>query len=267
MGRDHVSRVERVELRPEHVGLEGQRGGRRILPFGRIGVVQNIGQAEGDVTRRLLEPLAEIGDGLVVGEVVMREQPGDALLVDARREQLGQRRGDGLEQRRLADEPHIGIDREPRGRQHPLAGGDVVRVQAHRLGQPVPAVDAALAALRAVVVLDAAAPGHAQAPVLAARDQRRVLQGNPALVVIAVDHPGAHLVGCACSRVQERVKGVPVVVALLADPAQAGLECLAGRGHGISSMPSSATIQPASSTARRSGLAGSRTGLVLLMCT
>src|SRR3546814_5758287 len=103
-------------------------------------------------------------------------------------------------------------------------------------------------------------------------DQGGVLQRDPALVVEPVEHPGPHLRHRAMAVVQQAVEGMPVVVALGADPAQRNDEllrlqqhirdiaALVRRGHSTISMPSAAISQPAASTARRSTASASRAG-------
>ena len=69
--------LQRVELRPEHVGLEGERRRRGVLPLRGVGMVEHPGEPEGHVLRRLLEPVAEVGEARLVGEGVVPQQPLD----------------------------------------------------------------------------------------------------------------------------------------------------------------------------------------------
>src|SRR5258705_13205134 len=64
-GRDEprldIGRVQRVELRPQYVGLEAQRRQRRLLLVAGPRLAPDEGQAELDVARRLVQPGPEIG--------------------------------------------------------------------------------------------------------------------------------------------------------------------------------------------------------------
>src|SRR3546814_6346609 len=100
----------------------------------------------------------EIGQGGLVGEVVVLQQRGDARLVQIRREQLGQRRGYRLEQRVLAHETHIGVDGEAGGGKNALERAHALLVEADAFGQDQPAVDAAAPLRGSIVVDDAADP-------------------------------------------------------------------------------------------------------------
>src|SRR3546814_15648063 len=92
-----------------------------------------------------------------------------------RSEQLGERRGDGLQQRALAHEMHIGLHREARRRQDAGAGDHIGALEADALGQQQPAPDAALVASHslgaAVVARDGLATLAAERTVLAARQE------------------------------------------------------------------------------------------------
>ena len=173
----------------------------------------------------------------------------DALADDHRREQLGERGGDRLQQGLLAHEMHIGLDGELRARQQPAQRGDVFALEPEPVGELEPARDAAVAFMLAVMIVQARAPLAAHVRVLAARDQARVLQRDHRLVIVAVERPGLHLSLGALAAVQQAVERMQAMIALRADVAQLGLEFV--RRHQLHrriSSPSAATSHPAAST-------------------
>ena len=150
-------------------------------------------------------------------------------LMICRREQFGERGGDGFEQRFLAHEMHIGFDRESRRRQQPAQRHDVIAVEAEPVGELEPARDAAFALALAVVIDEAAAPFAARRLILAARDQARVLDRDHGLIIVAVERPGLDLALAAFAAVQQLVERMQPVIAPRADVAQRGFQLLRRR--------------------------------------
>ena len=178
-GRDQARRdvgvVQRVELGPQHVALEahGIDGGRLLLR--RRGVALDVVEGEVGVAVGLVEAALEILHGPLADEIVALQHAGDALAVDGRREQLGQRGGHRLQQRALAHEIDVGLDGEARGRQRALHGDHVGAVEAQRVGEHQPALDAALLAAGAVMIEHAMHPFAAQLAVVRAAHQGGIL--------------------------------------------------------------------------------------------
>jgi hypothetical protein len=128
-------------------------------------------------------------------------------------------------------------------------------LEAHRLGQHQPALDPTLVTRAAVMFLDAFAPGAPQIRVFHPRQQRRVFQWNARLIVEAVQDPSLDLAVIELAAMQQTVKGVQAVIALIADAADTGKEFLArprSIGHNAISMPSCATSQPFAEASARS---------------
>src|SRR5580704_13323016 len=212
--------------------------------------------------------LREIGQRLRRDKIVALEHAVDALADDLRREQFGERRRDGFEQRFLADEMHIGFDGEFRRRQQAAQRHDVIAVEAEPVGEFQPARNAAFALALAVVIGKAAPPFAARRLVVAARDQARVLDRDHGLVIVAVERPGLDLALAAFAAVQELVERMQPVITPRADVAQRRFQLLrCHQLHSTISRPSSAISQPAATTRSRSGEPSIRIGLVLLMCT
>jgi hypothetical protein len=80
---------------------------------------------------------------------------------------------------------HIGLDRESRSGEDRARRADEAAIEAKRMGEAQPFGDAALALALAVVVEDALAPGAAERRVLRAGEDRRVLQADARLVIVA----------------------------------------------------------------------------------
>src|SRR5262249_8825434 len=144
-------------------------------------------------------------------------------------------------------------------RQHRAAGGHLLAVEPDALGQAQPQLEPALAGGLAVVVADALDPHAAEGRILGLRQDDGVLDGHARLVVVAVHHPLRQLQARELPGVHEVVVAVVVVVALLALAADPLDELLARQrgtrlaAHNRTSMPSSATSQPAAVTAARWG--------------
>src|SRR6478672_7685595 len=76
-----IGMIERVELHPQHVGLEDQRVADR-LALGRCRcVLLDIIKRKAGVARRLRQPPLEIAHDVGIDEVVVLQHAGDALFV------------------------------------------------------------------------------------------------------------------------------------------------------------------------------------------
>src|SRR5579859_7587543 len=82
----------------------------------------------------------------------------------------------------------------------------------------------------AVVVEDAFAPGDAKGGVLAARENRRVFDGDVRLVVVAIEGPGLQLPARELAFVHQQVERMLVVIALFADGVESGDKFLFAEG-------------------------------------
>ena len=197
----------------------------------------------------------------------MLEKPRDALTVDGGREQLGQGRGDGVEQGMLGNKTDVGLDGEFCRGKRAVGGFHVVTVQPDPFGELEPAFDAAVAWLSAIVILDPATPFPTQVGIHHLRDQGGVLPGDGALVTIPVEHPSLDLALGRLAAVQEFMERMLVVIALVADGVEPRFQFLGAEdiAHRVISMPSWLIFQPWASTSWRSGVSSSRVGLELLM--
>ena len=141
--------------------------------------------------------------------------------MQVRREQFGQRGGDGFERRPVTDEMHIGFDREARRRKNALGRFHVSRVEPEPFRQLEPALDAAFGADIAVVVLDAMPPFETRGTVAKPRDDHRILDRDRALVIVAVQRPCLNLSLVELAAVQQMMERMQAVIACRADMAQA----------------------------------------------
>src|SRR3954451_8029666 len=129
------------------------------------------------------------------------------------------------------------------------------------------------------MVLDAVPPFQPDGAVAEARDHHGVLDGNRALVIIAVQRPCLHLPLVQLAAMQQVMEGMQAVIAGRADMAQSRFElfsalqrCAWAKGKGcryvqsVISVPSSGICQPARSAALRSAESRSSAGLELLIC-
>ncbi len=112
---------------------------------------------------------------------------------------------------------HIGVYGKAGGRQDTLGAGDIGGVQAYALGQLHPARDAAGALGVAIMVDDTAAPFAAILHIGQPRHQRRVLDRDHRLIIVAVQRPGLHLRAGELAVVQQPMKRMQAVVTLRPD--------------------------------------------------
>src|SRR5580704_2149764 len=212
--------------------------------------------------------LREISQRLRRDKIVALEHAVDALADDLRREQFGERRCDGFEQRFFAHEMHVGLDGEFRRRQQAAQRHHVIAVEPEPVGEFQPARDAAFAVALAVVIDEPVAPFAPRRLILAAGDQACVLDRDHCLIIVAVERPGLDLALRAFAAVQQFVERMQPVITPRTDVAQRGFKLLRRHQlHNTTSRPSSAISQPAATTRPRSGEPSIRIGLVLLMCT
>ena len=147
-----------------------------------------------DVPRRLDQPALEVVQRLGRDPGVVLGKRLDPLRMDLGREQLGQRRGDGLDPRlrpaerhvRLADEPHAPAARAARPPSPPAARRAPSPSRIHISMPPVPG-------LRAVVIDDPLDPVAPDLGIGAVGEDRRVLPRHRALVGQPVGHPSLQL--------------------------------------------------------------------------
>src|SRR6202012_5804346 len=62
--------IERVELHPQHAGLEDQRVADRLALFLRRGMFLDIFQREAGIARRLLQAAAEVAHDVGIDEII-----------------------------------------------------------------------------------------------------------------------------------------------------------------------------------------------------
>ena len=122
-----IGALHRIEHRPQHVELELQDLERALLLLARAEMVERDREAMLDVAPRLRSAGAEVLQSPRVDPRIVLRPVRQAVLVDLRREQLGQRRAHRLLPRRAAREVHVGIDREAHARQHVLERVDAPR--------------------------------------------------------------------------------------------------------------------------------------------
>src|SRR5690606_9443076 len=151
------------------------------------------GEALFDVTPRLTHAHAEVlkpfrlDPGIVLGPGV------ETLLMDVRREELGERGAHGFLPRLLPCEVHIGIDRKAHTGQHVFERHCYFTRETHRFGQLQPGFNAARIIAMTIVIEDALHPAAAYFAIGAVADHRAILQRNVDLIVEAVGDPELHL--------------------------------------------------------------------------
>jgi hypothetical protein len=164
-------------------------------------------------------------------------------------EELRERRRDSFDPGLAPREVHVGIDGVPHPRQDAPLGLELVTRDAQRLPEPQPRLDPARSGGRAVVVDDPLDPHAPDLELGAVREDRRVLDGDAALVVEAIGDPALKLLAGELAGVHAHVEAVKVVIPR-AQPPQALGELLrrprlrrartlsGGDAHSSSSRPS-----------------------------
>ena len=120
----------------------------------------------------------------------------------------------------------VGVHREAGGGEHALLTENALAFEPQALAEVQPLRHPALTFPGPVVIDHALRPLAAQLRVDDPGHERRVLDGDPALVVVAIERPGLELPASEAAFAHQHVEGVLVVVALGADREQAQLECL-----------------------------------------
>ena len=161
----------------------------------------------------------------------MGEHGGDALGDDGRREKFGERRGDGLQQRAVPHEMHIGVHGEARLGQDQRGAFHDRAIKANPLGQLEPALDAAGLAAVTVMILD---PPPPFAPFLGRRQashQRGILGRDRGLIIIAIERPGLHLCPVQLAIMQQAMERMVDMIALGADLPQRSFQFIGREKH------------------------------------
>src|SRR5450631_4382236 len=120
------------------------------------------------------------------------------------------------------------------------------------------------------MILDALSPLPAVLGICHPGQDRRVLDWDHRLIIVAIERPGLDFFIGALAAVQPAMEAMQIMVALGPDLAQAGFEFVAGQGlrgnaHREISMPSWAMSQPARAASKRWGESSISTGFVLLI--
>src|SRR5262245_6130910 len=265
-----VRRVEAVEQVPEDLGLPDQGGDASGLQLVRVGVAHHEVDRLERVLPRARRARPEVLEGVAADPRVVALPRQHATGHQIGREELGERRCHGLEQRALPHQLDVPVAREAHAGEDRAAARHLPAVEAHALGQPEPQLEPALARRVAVVIPDASNPHPPERRIFRLRQDDRVLDRHARLVVVAVQHPLLELELRELPVVHQDVIPVVVVVAVLALAADPLDELVAGErrplavlAHSLTSMPSQATSQPAASTRARSGESSRSSGFVL----
>ena len=131
-----------------------------------------------------------------------------------------------LEETALAHQVNVRLYGEARRRQQQAGGHHGFTVKAEAVGELEPALNTARPILVAVVVLQSFAPFTPERVILAAANQRGVLQRDHRLVVITIECPRLDLRLAACAAVQHAMERMQVVVPLCQQLAQAAFQAL-----------------------------------------
>ena len=107
---------------------------------------------------------------------------------------FGEGRGDSFKMRARGDEIDVGLNGVASGGKNSFAAESLISGKASGFDQTQPFFNAAWFCAVAVVVQDAFAPGEAEAGIFAASEDGGVLDGNAALVVVAIERPGLQAV-------------------------------------------------------------------------
>lgn len=137
---------------------------------------------------------------------------------------FGEGGGDGFEVRARGDEINVGLNGVSRGGKNSFAAESLIAGKAGGFDEAQPLFDSARFNAVAIVIEDAFAPGEAKGGIVAACENGGVLDGDAALVVIAIEGPGLQLAAGEFSFVHQRMKWMFMVVALFANGVKAGDE-------------------------------------------
>src|SRR5580704_4407633 len=131
-------------------------------------------------------------------------------------EKLRQRRRYRLQHRALAHQVEILIYGVTRGGQDFASVLDTLLIEASGLGELQPALNAAIRGCIAIMIHNALAPSTPKLEIFTTRKNDRILDRDPALVVIPVQRPCLELPSREFALVHAQVKRMLVVVALFA---------------------------------------------------
>src|SRR5262249_42191325 len=147
-----------------------------------------------------------------------------------------------------AHEVNVGLDAETRRGKDAFANDSLHAREAGSFDKLEPFFDAARDFSGAILIENPFAPSDAERVVLAASEDRCVLNGNMALIVVAIQSPSLELATRKLAIVHQLMKRVLVVIALLTDGVKAGDEIAFGEyglfgaferaGHNSISIPS-----------------------------
>src|SRR5580704_660313 len=229
-------------------------------------------QGEVRIFRRLMQAGGEIVEA--AGQPwIMLAQTVHAQRNQVPGKQFGQRRGNCLQEGTILHQIKISINGVTYGGQDFVAVHHPLAIQTGRLRQLDPTLDTAFLCRIAIMIDHSLTPRPAKIRILAARKNNSVLDGNAALIVIAVQGPSLHLPAAQSPLVHHEVKRMLMVIAFFAHTTQPRFQLFCGQNRRVHHSfyrlkwhPSSATSQPAERTALYSELDSSSMGLVLLMC-
>jgi hypothetical protein len=207
-------------LRPQNFAFLAQCRNGLLLLSVSVRIVGHELKGEFSVLGSLIEPGFEIiqptGQPRIVPAQSIHSQ-GNQIA----REKLGQRRGYGFEQRPVFHQIDISIDGVAHPGKHFFTTHNLLTWQTQSLGQTDPAFDSALGVIVAVVIENSFAPSPAKFRVITAREDDGVLDGDAALIVVAVEDPRLELSSCEFAFMHQQMKRMLMVIALFSHGAHA----------------------------------------------
>lgn len=138
---------------------------------------------------------------------------GEAGRHEIRRKEFGERGGDGFDERGLLHERDIAVAGGSDARQDRAKGSDVFFIEADPAGESSPESQPAVIVAHSVVIVNAVNPCSTKCLVFRFRQDERVLDRNPGLVIVAVEDPLLQLMASQAALVHQAMKRVPVVIA------------------------------------------------------
>src|ERR1700748_1988102 len=149
-----VTALDRIELRPQNLGLEFQRRDRGILLIARAAAVDDQLKRVLRVAGRLHEAGPEVLEAGGVDPVVVALERLESYSDRGRAEQLRERRRDRLDPRPLPREVHVRVDRVANPGEHAALGLELSPSYSERLAESQPRLDPTRPVGRSIVVDD-----------------------------------------------------------------------------------------------------------------
>jgi len=207
--------LDAVEQVPEDFGLANESLHTRVLQIVGVGLAHHESNRFFRIAARARDARSEIAERLLVDPGVVPLPRGDSLGHQIGREELGERRSDRHHEWALLDKHHVAVASEPNPGEHIPATCHPLAVEPNTDREAKPLLEpTGLGGAVSIVIVNSSNLRAPKNRIVALGKDQRILDGDPRLVIEAVQDPALQTLAIQLALVHAHVHRVLVVVPL-----------------------------------------------------